>query len=157
MLNKSTLRQMGGIILLSFVIVQACATSQGMEAGSSANGPLHQEQPFAAADENRTNVHVLFLGGDSEDRPRERLRDGIHVYAEKGIQIHYTENQEDINLENLNKYDVFMQYGNRSGLTRQQEQDLLNYVHNGGGFVSVHASSASFNDSDAFVKLVGGA
>lgn len=148
---------MGGIILLSFVIVQACATSQGMEAGSSANGPLHQEQPLAAADENRTNLHVLFLGDNSGHRPLERLRDVIHVYAEKGIQIHYTENQEDINLENLNKYDVFMQYGNRSGLTRQQEQDLLNYVHNGGGFVSVHASSASFNDSDAFVKLVGGA
>src|SRR5690625_2887323 len=148
MLNKSTLRQMGGIILLSFVIVQACATSQGMEAGSSANGPLHQEQPLAAADEDRTKRHVVCLGDNSGHRPLERLRDVIHVYAEKGIQMHYTEKQEDINLETLNKYDVFMQYGNRSGLTRQQEQDLLNYVHNGGGFVSVHASSASFNDSE---------
>src|SRR5690625_7861004 len=103
MLYKSTLRQMGGIFLLSFVIVQACATSQGTEAGSSANEPLHQEQPFAAADENRTNLHVLFLGDNSGHRPLERLRDVIHVYAEKGIQIHYTDNQEDINLENLNR------------------------------------------------------
>src|SRR5690625_4046996 len=122
MLYKSTLRQMGGIFLLSFVIVQACATSQGTEAGSSANEPLHQEQPFAAADENRSKLHVLCLADHSGHRPLEMLRDVIHVYAEKGIQINYTDNQEDIILETLNKYDVFMQYGNRSGLTRQQEQ-----------------------------------
>src|SRR5690625_7715876 len=100
MLYKSTLRQMGGIFLLSFVIVQACATSQGTEAGSSANEPLHPEQPFAAADENRTNLHVLLLGANSGHRPLDWFRDVMHACAAEGIQIHYTDNQEEITLEN---------------------------------------------------------
>src|SRR5690625_5526475 len=104
MLYKSTLRQMGGIFLLSFVIVQACATFQGTEAGSSADAPLHQEQLFAAADENRTNLHVLFLGDNSGHRPLEGLREAIKVYAERGLQIHYTDITKDITLKNLTRH-----------------------------------------------------
>lgn len=157
MLHKTDLKRMAGIFLLSFVMIQACATPQGTEAGQSAATSQYQNDQQTAEADDRTNLHVLFLGDNSGHQPLERLRDVIHVYAEQGIQIHYTDNQDNINLEHLNKYDVFMHYGNRSGLTKQQEKDLLNYVHNGGGFVSIHASSASFNDSDAFVNLVGGA
>lgn len=156
MLHKIHLKSLAGIFLMSFVILHACATTQGTEADQqTAVSPNQENQQLAAS--QRTNLHVLFLGDNSGHRPLERLRDVIHVYARKGIQIHYTLDQDAINLENLNKYDVFMHYGNRSGLTSQQEKDLLNYVHNGGGFVSIHASSSSFNDSDAYVNLVGGA
>jgi len=102
-------------------------------------------------------LHVLFLGDEGHHQPRERLRVIVANFADQGIFFHYSDRQDDLNLENLQRFDALMIYGNRSGLTSQQESDLLQYVQSGGGLVAVHSASASFNDSDAFVNLVGGA
>lgn len=97
------------------------------------------------------------MGDDGHHNPKTRIQKVIPYLAERGINIHYTDRQDDINLRNLKKYDGFMLYGNRSNLTPAQEYSLLRYVHEGGGFTAIHSASASFNDSDAFVNLVGGA
>lgn len=145
-----------GVLFFSLTFLPGCANQQVME--SMQNGNVRNDpQAEQTTDSGRDKLHVLYLGDDGHHRPLERLRNIIHVFTEKGIQIHYTELQEEINYENLKKYDVLMLYGNRTGLPKEQETDLLRYVNEGGGFVAVHSASASFNDSDAFVNLVGGA
>ena len=142
-----------GILLLAFTItLYSCTSTEPAVTHYTATDTTEQEQT-AVPD----RLHVLFLGDDGHHQPRERLRVIVSNFADQGIFFHYTDRQDHLNLENLKRYDVLMIYGNRSGLTSQQESDLLNYVQSGGGLVAVHSASSSFNDSDAFVNLVGGA
>ena len=118
-------------------------------------------QPRTAfADGDRSRLRVLFLGNDGENQshdPAARINEVIPYLSRQGILIAYTDDQTDLNLKRLQHFDVLMQYGNRGDLPKDQEQALLTYVNNGGGFVAIHSASASFLNSDAFVNLVGGA
>jgi len=105
---------------------------------------------------NRQGLDILFLGDDGHHQPADRLQQVLPYFAERGINIHYTDRQEDLNLKKLTRYDALMIYGNRSNLTRGQERALLTYVNGGGGLVVVHAGSGNFKESDAYVSLVGG-
>jgi aryl-alcohol dehydrogenase len=59
-------------------------------------------------------------------------------------------------LETLQQYDALLLYANYEGdLAAAQEAALLDYVAGGGGFVAVHAASANFPGSDAYIELVG--
>ncbi len=137
--------------ILALLLFSACATSDSSTSQQqSSSDVVEQEEP-------RSSLHVLFMGDDGHHNPKTRIQTVIPHLAELGINIHYTDRQSDLNRNTLDKYDVFMLYGNRSGLTKEQEHALLSYVHDGGGFVALHSASASFNDSDAFVNLVGGA
>lgn len=158
MLKKIHTYTIVGLFLFGLMFLYACATQQATEAENETETlQAQQPQQTEPAVQQRENLHVLFLGDNGHHMPLERFRVVAHIFTEKGIQVHYTDRQEDISYNKLKHYDVFMHYGNRGGLTRQQEVDLLKYVNNGGGFVSIHSSSASFNDSDAYVNLVGGA
>jgi uncharacterized protein len=140
--------------LTSFLLILlvACVPQQAADTASSEE---YSEYTTDIQDPDR--LHVLFLGDDGHHQPAERLQQIIPWFAEQGIYFHYTDRQEDLNLKNLQKFDAFMFYGNRAGLTQDQESALLTYVHEGGAFVAIHTASASFNDSDAFVNLLGGA
>jgi hypothetical protein len=48
-------------------------------------------------------------------------------------------------------------YANHTHLSASQEQALFQYVNQGGGLVPVHSASACFGNSDAYIKLIGGA
>ena len=78
-------------------------------------------------------------------------------FASRGINVHYSDRQEDLNTKNLSQFDSVIFYGNDTGLTRGQESALLNYVNEGGGVVAIHSASAMFPESDAFINLIGGA
>jgi uncharacterized protein len=137
-------------IFTLFVLITACAT-----ADTATNQYTAQESVETETEKN--SLEILFLGDDEHHNPKARIQQVIPYLAERGIHIYYTDRQDDINLKNLKKYDGFMLYGNRSNLTPAQEYSLLTYVYEGGGFTAIHSASASFNDSDAFVNLVGGA
>lgn len=116
---------------------------------------LSTQQSFAQESENR--LHILFLGDDGHHQPMERSQQIIPYLASRGIYVHYTERQEDLNLENLNQFDGVIFYGNRMGLTGTQESALFNYINEGGGLVAIHSASAMFPESDSYINLVGGA
>lgn len=105
----------------------------------------------------KNGLHVLFLGDYGIHQPAERIQEAIPYLAKEGIYVTYTDRQEDLNPERLANFDIFMFYGNRDYLPPDQEKALLDFVHNGGGFVALHSASASFLNSDAFINLVGGA
>ncbi|ELZ43467.1 secreted glycosyl hydrolase [Halorubrum saccharovorum DSM 1137] len=102
---------------------------------------------------------VLFLGG-VEDGATHYSTDLMRVLTpymlERGVRIHYTERQDDLNADTLGSYDAVMLYGNRLEPTEAQIDALIQFVEDGGGFVPVHAASASFVSSDRYIDLVGG-
>ena len=149
-MNKSNITIIAGMF---FILLAACVPQQAADS-TTAEGTV-VDNTAEITDPNRLNI--LFLGDDGHHQPAERLLQIIPWFAEQGIYFHYTDRQEDLNLKTLRKFDAFMFYGNRNGLTQEQESALLTYVHEGGAFVAIHTASASFNDSDAFVNLLGGA
>jgi len=129
-----------------------------LSTASALSGNINELNAYADDfQKEKEHLHVLFLGDKGHHRPDLRIQQLIPYFASQGIRVTYTDRQEDINAGTLAQYDVFMIYGNRSGLSAYQEKALLDFAYNGGGVVAVHAASASFNDSDAFVNLVGGA
>ncbi|CAN5190542.1 hypothetical protein BH23BAC3_BH23BAC3_33180 [soil metagenome] len=146
---KNNLLQLN--IILAFLLFSTCATAETSASQQENNNEIAQQN------EPRNSLEILFLGDDGHHNPKTRIQAVIPYLAERGLNIHYTDRQPDLSRKTLDKYDVFMLYGNRAGLTSDQEYALLSYVDEGGGFVAVHSASASFNDSDSFVNLVGGA
>jgi uncharacterized protein len=115
-------------------------------------GPGPRELP---GEEGR--VRVLFLGDDGHHRPWERARAVLPVLAERGVDLFYTDDPEELTAEVLGRYHVLLVYGNQSRISDERLLDLLEFLRSGGGLVAVHSASASFPGSEAFIRLVGGA
>ncbi|MCB0852399.1 MAG: ThuA domain-containing protein, partial [Bacteroidetes bacterium] len=67
----------------------------------------------------------------------------------------YTHDPNDLNKENLDKFDALILYANHDSISASQEKALLSYVRGGKGFLPVHCASFCFRNSDEFVKMVG--
>lgn len=107
-------------------------------------------------------VHVLFLGDDRGHEPSVRLRDIARPMLDRGIELFYTSDINDINSQNLSKYDVLLIYANYHEpyypeTDPEMMEALLDFVEQGGGLVGVHSVSGNFGDSDQFIQLLGGA
>jgi len=127
-----------------------------------AKHPNEMRGPIDVANEVNDAVEftdVLYLGG-VEDGATHYSTDLMRVLTpymlERGVRVHYTERQDDLNEDTLSNYDAVMLYGNRLEPTEAQIDALVNFVEDGGGFVPVHAASASFTSSDRYIDLVGG-
>ena len=101
-------------------------------------------------------LEVLFLGDNGHHKPVERLPSIMSALGNKGINFTYTNKLEDINLENLNRFDALMIYANWNEITPQAEKALLVYVASGKGILPIHCASFCFRNSPEYVKMVGG-
>jgi type 1 glutamine amidotransferase len=101
-------------------------------------------------------ISVLFLGHNSTHHDSARyapiLRDAL---APDGIDIAYTADPNDLNPANLAKYDALMIYANHTTITPDQEKALLDFVAGGKGFLPIHSASFCFQNSPAYIELVG--
>ena len=101
-------------------------------------------------------ISVLFLGHNSTHHDSARfapmLRDAL---APDGIDVAYTADPNDLNAANLAKYDALMIYANHTTITPEQEKALLDYVAGGKGFLPIHSASFCFQNSPAYIALVG--
>src|SRR5690606_22325141 len=50
-------------------------------------------------------MKVLFLGDQRNHQPVERMRDAAPAMLDRGIELVYTEDLNDLNLETLRRYD----------------------------------------------------
>jgi len=102
-------------------------------------------------------LEILFLGHDSEHHNSAQL---LPLLASQlsldGISFTYTSNLDDLNPENLDKYDALMIYANHDSITTSQETALLSFVEKGRGFIPVHCASWCFRNSPKYIDLVGG-
>lgn len=114
-----------------------------------------------SSDRNQTDnqprkIEVLFLGHDSEHHNSEEYWPILaSALADDGINFTYSENPDDLNGENLAKYDALLLYANHDEITPSQEDALFDFVEAGNGFLPIHSASYCFRNSDAFVELVG--
>lgn len=112
--------------------------------------------PGDARAQKTDGLQVLFLGDHGHHQPAQRALQIYPYMASRGIQLVYTDDVMELNAENLSHYDALMLYGNTVHLPKAQEIALLNFVAGGKGLVTIHAGIAMFQNSDAYVNLVGG-
>ena len=102
-------------------------------------------------------TEILFLGDNGHHKPIERVPQLMAALGSKGINITYTDKLEDLNPDNLNKYDGLLIFANWDSIPKVQEKALLDYVSSGHGLIPVHCASYCFRNSSEYVdKVVGG-
>ncbi|RMF41177.1 MAG: glycosyl hydrolase [Planctomycetota bacterium] len=106
--------------------------------------------PLAASD-----LRILFLGDQGHHQPVERAKQIIPVMAQRGIQIEYTEDLNQLTDTNLSKFDGLLVYANIDSISEAQAAALLKYVADGGGFIPIHCASYCFRNSPQVVDLIG--
>ncbi|MBS4070770.1 MAG: ThuA domain-containing protein, partial [Algoriphagus sp.] len=102
-------------------------------------------------------VEILVLGHESEHHNSEKLM--LHLGTplfQKGINLTYTTDLNDLNEEVLYNYDGLMIYANHDSISASQEAALKDYVQSGKALIPVHSASWCFRNSDWYVKTVGG-
>jgi putative membrane-bound dehydrogenase-like protein len=100
---------------------------------------------------------VLFLGDNGHHRPTQRAQQILPVLANNGIDLFYTDSRDDLNDNELARYSVLALYNNHLTVSDAQLHAMLRFVERGGGLVVLHCASASFQNSEEFIRLVGAA
>jgi type 1 glutamine amidotransferase len=102
------------------------------------------------------NIEVLFLGHNSQHHNSAKYAPILTAaLAPDGITISYTSDPADLNAAKLAKYDALMIYANHTEVTPEQETALLDFVAGGKGFLPIHSASFCFQNSPAYIALVG--
>ncbi len=101
------------------------------------------------------SLEVLFWGDNGHHQPAARAQQLIPVLASRGIRVQYSDNSDDLNLDNLKKFHGLILYANTTRIEPAQESALLEYVAQGGGFVPLHCASYCFLNSSPYIDLVG--
>ena len=112
-------------------------------------------QETFAASKTSNLIRVLFLGDDGHHQPSERFQQLQPVLAQRGIELVYTDDIENVNSGKLAGFDCLAVYANITHLPQEHEQAMLNFVAAGGGFVPIHCASYCFHNSSKYIELVG--
>jgi type 1 glutamine amidotransferase len=101
-------------------------------------------------------VEVLFLGHNSTHHNSAKYAPMLtEALAPEGITISYTADPADLNTANLAKYDALLIYANHTKIEPDQEKALVDFVAGGKGFLPIHSASFCFQNSPAYIELVG--
>jgi putative membrane-bound dehydrogenase-like protein len=102
-------------------------------------------------------VEILVLGHDSEHHNSEKFMQhlGIPLF-QKGINLTYTADPNDLNEDVLYNYDGILIYANHDIITPYQENALKEYVQSGKALIPIHSASWCFRNSDWYINTVGG-
>lgn len=98
----------------------------------------------------------LFLGDSGPHQPIGRAAELIPALAKLGIDVAYTENLNDLHPEYLRRFDCLILYANHLQISPEQERALIGYIEEGHGLVGIHCASFCFQNSPAFLQLLGG-
>lgn len=127
-------------ILIIFLIIASC----------------NQKQSFLS-DTDPRRVEILVLGHESEHHNSEKLMMYLQTpLFQKGINLTYTTDLEDLNEETLNNYDGLMIYANHESISPEQESALKSYIQSGKALIPIHSASFCFQNSDWYIEAVGG-
>ena len=137
------------LLLLAVGLHQSC-TSTRQTTGST-------------ADQNRTTMNaprrgeVLFLGNVSKHHDSGKYAPWLAISLfNKGVNLTYTTDLNDLNTENLAKYDGLVIYANHDSLSPAQEQAMKGFVEGGKGLIPLHSASGCFKNSAWYVSTIGG-
>jgi type 1 glutamine amidotransferase len=109
-----------------------------------------------AAAQQGAPIRVLFLGHHSPHHNSAKYEPILAAALEKdGVVFTYTEDPADLNPGKLAGFDALLIYANHETITPEQEQALLDFVASGKGFLPIHSASFCFQNSPAYIALVG--
>ncbi len=135
-------------LLLTILLHQGCSrTASVNQAGSGKN----TTQTTARRGE------VLFLGNRGKHHDSGKYAPWLAISLFKsGVNLTYTVNVNDLNTENLAKYDGLIIYANHDTLPPAQEAALKAFVEGGKGLIPLHSASGCFKNSDWYINTIGG-
>ena len=125
---------------------------QELNAQSSVSVPTAEVE---ARSQESESLKILFLGDQAGHQPESRFYLLDAALKSRGFSLTYTEDLDDLTLENLRKYDALLLYANIDNIEDEPANALLDYVAGGGGFVPVHCASFCFRNSPDLVALMG--
>ena len=133
-------RPIGLLSLILVLLVSACGKK---------NNFLSMTEP--------RRVEILVLGHDSDHHNTEKLMMYISTpLFQKGINLTYTADPNDLKDEVLQNYDGLLIYANHDSISPSQEQALKSFVQGGKALIPLHSASFCFRNSDWYVQAVGG-
>ncbi|HEV7348825.1 PVC-type heme-binding CxxCH protein [Telluribacter sp.] len=133
-----------GLMLVALLV--GCAVQQSAKTSSTAQETAVKPR----------RLEILFLGDNGHHRPIDRVPTIMAALGARGINFTYTDRLQDLNAENLNKYDALMLFANWDSIAPPQAQALLDFVASGKGFLPIHCASYCFRNNAEVVKLMGG-
>lgn len=96
---------------------------------------------FAADETSEPRLRLDFLGDNGHHEPARRAAELLPVLAERGIDVRYSDNLDDVlSPENLKQLDGLIVYANIDEISDSQAQALLKFVQSGGGFIPLHCT-----------------
>ncbi len=136
------------LLILIGLLSQACNNKLMLGGGNS---------PETDDSKKGRRAEVLFLGHSSKHHDSGRYAPWLAtaVFA-SGINITYTETTEDLNKENLEKYDALLIYANHEYLAPEQELAMKEFVESGKGLIPLHSATGCFKNSEWYIKTIGG-
>jgi uncharacterized protein len=118
---------------------------------------LAPPNPAAAQAPAGGRVQVLFLGDNGHHRPFVHAKTILPALARNGADLFYTDDPADLAPHVLDRYHTLIFYNNQPTISDAQTAALHAFLDNGGGLVVLHSASAAFQNSEAYIRLVGGA
>ena len=156
------------VLTVIALLAGALVTPQAIATGIALNGiegPALSDAQAGRVEGKR--VEVLFLGHTrateaidpkaggwyhDSDRFAPMLKAALAPY---GFNFSYTTDAADLNATNLAKYDALLIYSNHRAITAPQEKALFDFVAGGKGLLALHSSSFCFQNSPAYIALLG--
>ena len=133
------------VLLISTLLLFSC--TQKIKIGNNS---------IDTSNKNRRG-EVLFLGNKSKHHDSGKYAPWLAVSLFKeGINVTYTDNIDDLNSENLLKYDGLIIYANYETISVDQETALKGFVEGGKGLIALHSASGCFKNSEWYIKTIGG-
>ena len=101
-------------------------------------------------------AEVLFLGNTSTHHNSSKYAPWLGISLFKaGINLTYTVDTNDLNAENLSRYDGLIIYANYNTMSPAKEKALRDFVEGGKGLIPLHSASACFTNSAWYAQTVG--
>ncbi len=111
--------------------------------------------PSNAGADERPMTSLIFLGDQGHHRPYDRFAQLAPVLRQRGIDLTYTEDMQELTPEVLKHYDGIVIFANIERIAPEQEQALLDFVAGGKGLIPLHCASYCFLNSEKYIALVG--
>ena len=134
------------LLLFTGLLFSSLANKVSMLSDNALKSVVKQQIPRRA--------EVLFLGNTGTHHNSTKYAPWLSIPLFKaGINITYTVDTNDLNAENLSKYDGLIIYANYNTISPAKEKALKDFVEGGKGLIPLH--SACFTNSTWYTQTVG--
>ncbi len=136
------------LLLFTSLLFNSAAKKVSLLMGDSLKSAVRQQTPRRA--------EVLFLGNTSTHHNSTKYAPWLSIPLFKaGINLSYTVDTNDLNAENLSKYDGLIIYSNYNTISAAKEKAIKDFVEGGKGLIPLHSASACFTNSAWYTQTVG--